>query len=1227
MRILIDLQGGQTSSRFRGIGRYSVSLAQAMVRQAGEHEMWLCLNANLDEGLQEIRSAFEGMLPSSRIVSFAAADDVAWSTPGNAWRRSTAELTREAFIAALQPDVVHVSSLFEGAEEDAVVSIGRFAPQPATAVTLYDLIPLLNPEAYLGAGWVKSWYMERIASLRRAQLMLAISDHAKREAEEALDGERGRIVNISSAVSEMFRPLDMSEGTLHELRARLRIDRPFVMYSGAFDSRKNIGGLLEAFSLLPADLRKAHQLVIAGRSVPSERAEVLDQARRHGLQDDEFVLTGYVANEDLVALYNTCAVFAFPSLHEGFGLPALEAMACGAATIGSSTSSIPEVIGRKDALFDPTRPGEMSALIARVLAEPGYRGSLREHASVQAKKFSWKASARCALDAFEDMHERSGGPRRVALGVMGSRDRGCTELVEAVAVATEQGMEPSAPDVEAAARCIDRNRTVLNGARAGQPLPTQLGWRVEGPFDSSYSLALLNRETALALKQRGHDVALHSTEGPGDFPPDQGYLDARPELNALHERSLQVSQLQADVSSRNLYPPRVADMRSGLNLLHHYAWEESGFPAEWVEDFNWYLDGVTCLSRHVEKLLIDNGVEVPLTVSGCGVDHWERVVVDAPYPLSAKSFRFLHVSSCFPRKGVDVLLRAYGCAFTSQDDVSLVIKTFANPHNRVHEWLDEARASKPDFPDVVVIESDLGDAQLKSLYQQCQVLVAPSRAEGFGLPMAEAMLSGAAVITTAWGGQLDFCDESTAWLVDFSFAPAETHFGLYDSVWAEPDVYALAETMRKVHELPELERLRKAEAGRARLLKDFKWTDVAARLEAAARSFAALDVAPEPRVGIVTTWNTKCGIATYAEHLCSHFSPMPHVLAMDTNVLVKPDGHQVSRCWHAGADETLARLEAQIERAGIDTLVIQFQYSFFEFASFAEFLFRQIRLGRTLVVMMHATVDPAHAPEKRLALLVEALGRCDRVLVHSVADLNRLKRHGLVDNVALFPHGVVDVQIPERGERSGPFIISSYGFFLPHKGLLQLIEATSLLVSQGRDVRLKMVNAEYPAPQSTALIQSARSMIATLGIEDRVTLITEFLADEQSFAELDEADLIIFPYQETGESSSAAVRYGLATGRPVAVTPLPIFDDVRRAVGELPGQSAEEIALGIADFIDSGGPQHEAERWREEHRYSRLSLRLQSILTQLRNRTRRSHAPSRSRPGKIAGRAHESRNT
>jgi len=149
MRIVIDMQGAQTGSRFRGIGRYTLSLTQAIVRNRGEHEIILALSGLFPDTIESIRATFDGLVLQENIRVWYAPGPVRECEPGNEWRREVAERIREAFIASARPDVVHVSSLFEGYGDDAVTSIGGFAPRIPTAVTFYDLIPLLNPAAYL----------------------------------------------------------------------------------------------------------------------------------------------------------------------------------------------------------------------------------------------------------------------------------------------------------------------------------------------------------------------------------------------------------------------------------------------------------------------------------------------------------------------------------------------------------------------------------------------------------------------------------------------------------------------------------------------------------------------------------------------------------------------------------------------------------------------------------------------------------------------------------------------------------------------------------------------------------------------------------------------------------------------------------------------------------------------------------------------------------------------
>lgn len=1210
MRIVLDMQGAQTDSRFRGIGRYSLALAKAIVRQAGGHDVWIAANAQLSPGEDALIADFAGLLPAHRVRRFDVPSPVAWSGEGGGWRRSAAECLRESFLRDLQPDIVHVSSLFEGTNDHAVTSIGRLGQAVPTSVTLYDLIPWFNQDMYLSSAWARDWYMSKIASLRKAHPILAISAYARQEAIDALGIDAASIVNISAAASPLFRPADLDDEERLALLARFDIRRPFLMYSGAMDHRKNVDGLVAAFGLLPEELRSEHELLIAGHVDPRERERVLRVAAKAGVERN-LRFTGYLDDRDLVGLYSLTALYVFPSLHEGFGLPALEAMCCGAPTIGSSTTSVPEVIGREDALFDPTSPASIAQRITRVLSDDDFARSLREHARAQSARFSWDASARRALEAFEASHERNRAVDRSWAAVQRDVERHHGELIQAVAALPHDGAPEKADLVQVAAAISGNRDEALDAARGAEPLPDSLVWRLEGPFDSSYSLALVNRELALALSGRGNDIALHSTEGPGDFPASPAFLAAHHEIARLHENALDLPQDMVDVASRLIYPPRVDDMRARYNLLHAYPWEESGFPDEWVEAFNDHLQGIGVVSTHVEKVLVDAGVRVPIAVTGNGTDHWERVESGSCPTLPSARFRFLHVSSCFPRKGADAMLRAYGQAFAATDDVCLVIKTFANPHNEIRAWLAEAKEGRADFPAVHIIEQDIDESSLKALYEACDVLVAPSRAEGFGLPMAEAMMSGLGVITTSWGGQLDFCRDDTAWLVDYRFEEARTHFGLFHSVWAEPDVEALARIMRDVHGLTAVERSIKVQRAQALLRSTHTWADVAARTEAFVRQVASMPRARPPKIGWVSTWNKRCGIASYSEHLVGNMPGDVTVFAAETAQRTAEDGPEVVRCWDQDQPDDLERLAAAIDTEGCDAIVLQFQYGFYHFGPLADFLVGQHAAGRSVIVMMHATQDPPHAPDRKLSTLVDALAVCDRVFVHGVGDLNRLKALGLVHNVAIIPHGIVDTpDMVRRTATTGRFVLASYGFFLPHKGLPELVEAVSLLSTQGVDVELRMINAEYHVGESRDMIARTRALVAAKGLSDRVTLVTEYLADEDSLARLQDADLIVFPYQGTGESSSAAVRYGLASGRPVAVTPISIFDDVGGAVHRLPGTSPADLARGIGMLVTDarrGGEARRAvediaQRWRAAHRYSYLGRRLYNTVRYLSGR-------------------------
>lgn len=403
MRIIIDLQGAQTQSRYRGIGRYALSLTLAMVRNAGEHEIWLVLNASFTQSVIFLRNQFKDLIPKERILAFQIPENVAEHNPENSFRARSAEIIRELAIEKLNPDFVCITSLFEGFVDDAVTSIGVFDKSTRVAVVLYDLIPYLNPNQYLSSEIQKNYYKKKIQSLKNADLLLSISDSTRDECIKALNYPKDKILSISSAVDSIFHKKDISKEELSYLREKYKISKKIILYApGGFDERKNFDNLIYAYGKLQTSIREQHQLVLASQSNDEEKASLLDLANKAGLRHGEMIITGYVSEEMLIVLYNLAVLFVFPSKHEGFGLPALEAMACGTPTIASNTTSLPEVIGLKEALFDPFDIDSIADKMEQVITNESFAKKLKQHALTQASLFSWDLSAKKALAFLEE---------------------------------------------------------------------------------------------------------------------------------------------------------------------------------------------------------------------------------------------------------------------------------------------------------------------------------------------------------------------------------------------------------------------------------------------------------------------------------------------------------------------------------------------------------------------------------------------------------------------------------------------------------------------------------------------------------------------------------------------------------------------------------------------------------------------------------------------------------
>ncbi len=405
MRLVIDLQPLQSDSQHRGIGRYVMALVRAILRQGNEHEIFLILNRALPDSLERIQKEFKDLVPKNRIISFSALPKTWETRPDDCWRLYVSEKIREYFIEQLQPDIILITSLFEGVADDSVVSIKSCYQQSKTAVIIYDFIPYLFPESYLPTTDSKARYLRKFNSLPKADLFLAISEHTRKDVISNLLVSPQQVFNISAAVDINFCSAALSTEDKAALLLEYGIIKPFVLYvPGGPDVRKNFNRLLEGYASLSTQLRQNHQLVIVSKMTPIDTANLVKQATQvYGLRPNELILTGYVSDEALISLYALCKVFVFPSLYEGFGLPVLEAMTCGAAVIGSDSSSIPEVIGLSDALFNPESSVEISRLLTRALEDDSFLTFLKVHSHNQIQKFSWDKSARLALETLEKL--------------------------------------------------------------------------------------------------------------------------------------------------------------------------------------------------------------------------------------------------------------------------------------------------------------------------------------------------------------------------------------------------------------------------------------------------------------------------------------------------------------------------------------------------------------------------------------------------------------------------------------------------------------------------------------------------------------------------------------------------------------------------------------------------------------------------------------------------------
>lgn len=281
------------------------------------------------------------------------------------------------------------------------------APRIPTIVTIHDAIPLRLP-LYRSGARVEA-YMRLVASAaHKATMIITVSQHAKEDIMDALHLPAERIRVIYEAAGDEYVPIT-DTAILAAARARYGIGEQYIFYLGGLDSRKNVLQLVRAFAQLYRQLENPQlQLFISGNPAKQKGPFFPDPrpiAAELGISDQ--VIYRFVEEADKAAIYSGASLFVYPSMYEGFGLPPLEAMSCGAPVVCSDRTSLPEVVGDAALCVDPDDTQALAEAMRRVLTDTTLRDDLRARSIQRAAQFSWHKTAEETLSVYEEALTRS----------------------------------------------------------------------------------------------------------------------------------------------------------------------------------------------------------------------------------------------------------------------------------------------------------------------------------------------------------------------------------------------------------------------------------------------------------------------------------------------------------------------------------------------------------------------------------------------------------------------------------------------------------------------------------------------------------------------------------------------------------------------------------------------------------------------------------------------------
>ncbi|WP_417670502.1 glycosyltransferase family 4 protein [Pseudoalteromonas tetraodonis] len=720
MKIWVDGQSLQTASNVRGIGRYVTDFLQALSTK--NVEITVSLNGSLQQEVIATRNYLQKNIPNITIKVWYGATHNSENIAAFTLERMLDEKMLAAHINEIKPDIALSASPFEGISDRTTPFIKvKSLEGIKTACIFYDAIPYRYEDIYLQDLNTNKAYFRRFEEIANFDTVLCISDFTQ---DEYLDiFNKTNSAAISAGISDEFSQL-VNEWQYDNTSIGAKLGR-YVVYVGGLDWRKNVSCLVEAMANLPECQSGELKLVLVGEFGNEHLLPLKNIFDEFDIPQECLLSTGYIEDNELVDIYKNALVAVQPSRMEGFGLGALEAMACGTPFISAFGGAVAEVVQNKEQLFDPDKPASLSALLQKLLTDESFKNKIVKHGHRRQKEFSWDKTAAIAMHEFEALVKNN-------VNANNKLSNQLTKVEDAPRLIMDVTSTAQSPILSGIQRVMHNVSNELLAQNTNSNTEVVLSYSQN--TKDWYQLTNLNKESVkLSPFNR-----LQYNQNDSYLLLDSSWTFLEGQRQRLAEALVMGQEVVNGVYD--------------IGPLTMSAMTSEGMPPvfrSWVEFILGYSTGIVCISKAVAdemyQLIKDIKLPRPMKIGyfRLGADFADVKPDASELGFTKTRPTFLMVGTIEPRKGQYYGLKAFEQLWDRGVDVDLIIVGKVGWDTKM---LQTTLENHPERNKRLFWLNGLSDAGLAAAYEEADALIMTSYLEGFGLPVVEAGLHNTPVI-------------------------------------------------------------------------------------------------------------------------------------------------------------------------------------------------------------------------------------------------------------------------------------------------------------------------------------------------------------------------------------------------------------------------------------------------------------------------------------------------